>query len=105
MLGWQPESLRFLTQVSFFGQRFFKPNASSRRIAPGDESAAGGRAHRRRGIGVEETNTLCGETVQMRGLIIRTTVATEVTITKIIGEDEQNVWPERLAQCWPERLA
>src|SRR6266498_3155468 len=95
MLRWQPESHRFLAEVSSFGQGFFQPNMSSRRVASGDESAARGRAHRRSGIGINETNTLGGQTIQVWGLIIRTPVATQITITKIVGEDEQNVWRPR----------
>ena len=92
MLRWEPESLRFLTQFSSLGQRFFKPNASSGGVASGDESAARWRAHWRSRIGVDETNALGGETIQLGGLIVRPTVATQVAVTKIIGEYEQNVW-------------
>src|SRR5512132_1264914 len=95
MLRWQSESLRLLAEVSSFGQGFFQPHTSSRGVTSGDESAARGRAHRRSGIGINETNTLAGETIQVWGLIIRTTVAAQITITKIVGEDEQNVWRAR----------
>jgi hypothetical protein len=35
---------------------------------------------------------LGGETIEMRSLIIRTTVATQITIPEIISENEEDVW-------------
>src|SRR2546421_5554910 len=76
MLRWQPESFNFVTQVCSFGKRFFKTYARAGRIAPGDERATRRRAYRRCGIGVEETDALRGEVIEVWRLEIGTAVAT-----------------------------
>src|ERR1051325_1354239 len=92
MFRWQSEGFHPLTQFSGFGQRFLKSNARAGRIASGDECAARRGAHRRSRISIDETNALGRKPIEVRGLIIRTTVATQITIAKIVGENEKNVW-------------
>ena len=45
-----------------------------------------------RGIGTGETQTFAGETVQMRGVMFRTTVTSQIVWTEIISQDENDVW-------------
>src|SRR2546421_10406745 len=76
MLRRQPESFNFVTQVCSFGERFFKTYARAAWITPGDERATRRCAYRRCGIGVQETDALRGEVIEVWRLVIGTAVAT-----------------------------
>ena len=77
-------------------QRFVQPDFEALRIPPGDEGAPRRCTDWRRRIGARELQSLAGERVEHRCLIVRTAIATEVAVSKIVGEDEQHVRPGRL---------
>jgi hypothetical protein len=44
---------------------------------------------------VAEANALTRETVEVRGVVVERAVTSQVTPAKVIGEDENDIWPLR----------
>ena len=66
-------------------------NPDSPGSASGHEAGAGGGAIGRGGIAIREAEALGGELVQVGGLDDRISVASEVPIAEVIGEEDENV--------------
>ena len=64
--------------------------AVAKRIEPGQELPAGGRAHGR-GVEVGEAEALLVQAVDVGGLEDWVAVAGEVAIALVVGEDDQDV--------------
>lgn len=98
MLRGQSKNFDFVAEVFSFGERFFKTHAGAGRISSGDERAARRGAYRRRGIGVEETDALPREAIEVWSLVIGAAVTTQIAVAEIVGEDEKNVWSTVLGE-------
>ena len=66
------------------------------RILAGHERGACRRADRTSGVGIGETLALRGEAIEVRRLVILAAVAAEIGPTEIVGEDDNNVGPDRI---------
>ena len=55
------------------------------------QPCAGWTADRGRRVRISETDTSFGKSVEMRRLNVCRTLKSKITVTQIIGEDEQNV--------------
>src|SRR5882672_464953 len=78
--GRQTERHRFVAQLSSFGQGFFQTNASSCRVASGDQGTTRGCANRRRRIGIEQANALRCEQVEIWSLVIWAAVTAQIAV-------------------------
>ena len=96
MIGRQAQRVCFVAEITSFRERLLQANSRARGIAAGDEGATRGRANGRGGIGIDETNALRGQAIQIWSLIIRTAKATEIAVAEIVGEDENDVRATRL---------
>src|SRR5687767_8233744 len=80
-----------LAKIAAFGDRLFHVVRQPGRISAGLKSYSSRRANRRCRIGVRKTHSLTSELVEIRCLVIRTSIATKVRPAKIIGENENYV--------------
>lgn len=60
-------------------------------VFTGDEIVARRRAYRGGGMPIRETPSLCGKTIYVRGFDVSGPVAANVTVAKIIGENDNDV--------------
>ena len=58
----------------------------------GHETVASWRAGRSPGMTIGESDTLLGDAIDVRRLDLLRSVATDITVTHMIGEDEDDVW-------------
>ncbi len=80
-----------VTTLAAGGQRLFQTNGKPVLIAPRDQRGAGGRAHRRIGVRLGKAQTAGGEAIDIRRLVLAPSVAGEIGVAEVIGEDEHDV--------------
>ena len=72
-------------------QRFFQATRQAVLVAPGDQGKAGGRTHGRVGIRLGKAHALGGKAIQVRSVVRRLTVDTEVGPAEVIREEKEHV--------------
>src|SRR5438552_1555453 len=92
MFAWDTDRLYTLAEFFLFGDRFFETDRKSGGIASGDPTDTRRSTHGRRGVRVRESNSLRRKFIEIRSLVIRPAVATEIRPAHVIGEYEENVW-------------
>src|SRR5215472_9723588 len=72
-------------------QRLLEPYRQPVLVTPGNQRYARSRADRRIGISLCEAHTFGGNAVDIGGGEIPASIAGDIGITEVVGEDEQNV--------------
>src|SRR5690348_15452540 len=72
-------------------ERLFGAAAKAILVAAGHQREPRGRAHRRIGVAIGEAQALPGDAIERRRHGIARAIATQIGVTKIVGEDEDEV--------------
>ena len=79
------------TDIGIASERLFKADANAVLIAAGDEGDAACGADRRVGVSLHETDPARGNAVDIGSAEVGASVARDVGVTEIVGEDEDDV--------------